>query len=236
MNVLITTGPSWEPLDGMRRLTNASTGRLGTVLADAFARAGWKVELFRGETSSHVLPPREARVETFSTNDDLTQRLARRAQGPTPDAVLHAAALCDYRTVRILDSCGRTVKDAKTATRDGRMTVELEPAAKVLPRLRGWFPHSRIFGWKYKLDGDRIRAVARARRQIRAAATDGCVVNGAAYGSGFGLCIGDADPVDVADAESLGLLLVRWLAELTTACGARSVSSTMAAQVDGGAR
>ncbi len=236
MNVLITTGPSWEPLDGMRRLTNASTGRLGTVLADAFARAGWEVELFRGEASSHGLLPREARVETFSTNEDLAARLARRAQAVPPDAVLHAAALCDYRTVRILDACGRTVRDAKASTRDGRITVEMEPATKVLPRLREWFPDSRILGWKYELDGDRLRSLARARRQIRAAGTDGCVVNGAAYGSGFGLCIGDAEPVDAPDAESLGRLLVRWLEELTTACGARSVSSTMAAQVDGGAR
>jgi hypothetical protein len=72
--------------------------------------------------------------------------------------------------------------------------------------------------------------------QIRAAATDGCVVNGAAYGSGFGLCIGDADPVDAPDAESLGRLLLRWLTELTTACGARSATSAMAVQVNGGAR
>jgi hypothetical protein len=35
MNVPITTGLSWESLDGIRRLTNASTGRLSTVLDSA---------------------------------------------------------------------------------------------------------------------------------------------------------------------------------------------------------
>jgi phosphopantothenoylcysteine decarboxylase/phosphopantothenate--cysteine ligase len=236
MNVLITTGPSWEPLDGMRRFTNASTGRLGTILADAFAGAGWEVELYRGEASNHGLLPREARVETFSTNDDLAARLAHRSEGPRPDAVLHAAALCDYRTVRILDACGRMVRDAKASTRDGRITVEMEPATKILPRLREWFPGARILGWKYELDGDRIRALARARRQIWAAGSDGCILNGAAYGNGFGLCVGEADPVEAPDAESLGRLLVGWLAELTTACGARSSASATAVPVEGGAR
>jgi phosphopantothenoylcysteine synthetase/decarboxylase len=35
MKIVITAGPAWTPIDGMRRVTNASTGRLGTILAEA---------------------------------------------------------------------------------------------------------------------------------------------------------------------------------------------------------
>jgi hypothetical protein len=43
-----------------------------------------------------------------------------------------------------------------------------------------------IVGWKYELDGSRGDAVARAREQINTSNTNACVVNGSAYGTGFG--------------------------------------------------
>lgn len=217
MTVVVTAGPAWEPVDGMRRLTNASTGELGRVLAEAFSRAGHRVLLFRGEASTAALPSPSARVEVipFGTNDSLAAGLARVAEEPgeAVRAVFHAAALCDYRVARVLDAAGADLGagSRKVPSRAGAIRLELEPATKVLPRLPVWFPAARVVGWKYELDGDRGAALAAAWRQLAEAGTGACVVNGAAWGGGFGFCEPPDRVTPCADAGALAALLVRWL-------------------------
>lgn len=207
MTIVITTGPAWEPVDGMRRLTNASTGALGTTLTATFARHGHRVLLCRGSMATAPLPPTAAAVLPFDTNDDLARHLDSLARTEPVHAVLHAAALCDFRVARVLDDAGRARPEAKVPTAAGRLILELEPAPKVLPRLRGWFPGAWICGWKYELDGSRDDALAAAWRQIAGASTDACVVNGRAWGDGFGLCEPPDSVASCADAEALAARL-----------------------------
>ena len=54
MNCIVTAGPTFEPLDDVRRLTNFSTGRLGTELANFLAARGHKVTLLIGETATYA--------------------------------------------------------------------------------------------------------------------------------------------------------------------------------------
>ena len=49
MRCIVTAGPTFEPLDEVRRLTNFSTGRLGTELANFLQAAGGDVSLLLGE-------------------------------------------------------------------------------------------------------------------------------------------------------------------------------------------
>jgi len=79
----------------------------------------------------------------------------------------------------------------------------LKPAEKILPQMRTWFPEARIIGWKYELDGSRDQAISRAADQIRGARTDACVVNGAAYGPGFGLLTSDGPTQHFSDKSAL---------------------------------
>lgn len=214
MTILLTCGPAWEPLDEMRRLTNASTGLLGSQLADVFVAAGHRVVLFRGEGSTARLPRRTVEIEPFSTNDDLADKLSKVSGREPIGAVLHAAALCDFKLAAARGPDGSDVRSAKIPSRGGRLTLELEPATKVLPRLREWFPHSRIVGWKYELNGSRPDALTAARRQLKEAATDACILNGRAWGPGFALCDGptDNDVRALNNSEELGVALIEWLA------------------------
>lgn len=213
MNLLVTCGPAWEPLDGMRRLTNASTGRLGAQLADAFAEAGHRVIVFRGEASTAAPPSRAAEVLPFGTNDDLAaqlRNLAAQAQ-PCIEAIFHAAALCDFRVARVLDAEGNERREPKIPSRAGRLVLELEPATKVLPQLRTWFPRARICGWKLELTGEREAALTAAWRQLAEAGTDACVVNGRAWGEGFALCETPAQVSPCSDTAALARALLNWL-------------------------
>lgn len=190
MNCLVTAGPTYEPLDQVRRLTNFSTGRLGTELARHLTAQGHQVTLLRSETAVCTEEPDGVTIEPFSTTSDLSARLERR-KGEVVQAVLHAAAVADFAPGRVFrrdDTGGLTeVREGKLATREGRLLVELVPTPKIIARLREWFPAALLVGWKYEVAGSRDEVLANAAAQLRDCRTDACVVNGPAWGDGFGL-------------------------------------------------
>jgi phosphopantothenoylcysteine decarboxylase/phosphopantothenate--cysteine ligase len=191
MNCIVTAGPAYEPLDDVRRLTNFSTGRLGTTLANYLAARGHSILLLLGEQATYNGERRAQRVEPFSTTADLRAKLKALA-GKNVDAIFHAAAVSDFAFGRIFapDAANKLVeiKSAKkVSTRQGKLLVELLPTQKIITELRGWFPRTKIVGWKFEADGKRPEAVEAARQQIADCSTDLCVVNGPAYGDGFGL-------------------------------------------------
>lgn len=211
MKILITCGPSYEPIDGARRMTNMSTGKLGVTLANHFAEAGHEVICLKGEGSTHPGSLAAGRTIPFSTNDDLAEKLAAISRSETVDAVFHAAALCDYRVEEVRNDSGDQLVSQKFATRSGRLHLVLAPATKVLPRLRAMFPEASIVGWKYELAGTRADAFEKAWRQIHDGGTDACVLNGAAYGDGFAVCHRDGSVTTCADSAGLCQNLNRFL-------------------------
>ena len=211
MRVIVTCGPSYEPIDQVRRLTNFSTGELGLVLSAALARAGHTVLCLKGESATAQVAAAGAKIVTFSTNEDLLQKLE--AEAGAADAIFHAAALCDYRVKQVRAADGTSLDAAKIPTRSGELTLTLEPTVKVLPRLRAIFPKAKIVGWKYELDGTRDHALVLAARQIAECHTDACVVNGAAWGAGFGFVETGRAPLPVADKAALAFFLSDWVGQ-----------------------
>ncbi len=90
--------------------------------------------------------------------------------------------------------------------------AELVPTPKIIARLRDWFGHALLVGWKYEVEGDRAGVIAAARRQIHECRTDACVANGPAYGEGFGLVVRGGECQHLARMtelfEALGDLLL----------------------------
>lgn len=206
MRILLTCGPSYEPIDEVRRITNFSTGALGMLLASALAAARHDVTCFKGVAATAPTPcDATFRVVPFSTNDDLVKRLAAVDQRDRVGAFLHVAALADFKVRR------DGASERKLSSRVGEITLTLVPASKVISQLRGLFPNARIVGWKYELDGTREGAIAKGARQIAENQTDACVVNGAAYGAGFGMVRAGERPVHLADADALCAWLLQWL-------------------------
>lgn len=198
---VVTCGPASAPIDSVRRITNFATGEIGAILSQALLKAGWDVICLRGEGSTFPAPA-GIDVRVFSTNDSLAALF--QSLPAAPNAIFHAAALCDFQVAFIEGAVGMK----KIPTRDGALTLHLEPAPKLLPRLREWFPQAFIVGWKYELDGDRSEALAKGAVQIRECRTDACVVNGAAYGEGFGILLPDGTLTEVADKRGLAAALV----------------------------
>jgi len=191
MNCIVTAGPTFEPLDDVRRLTNFSTGRLGTELANYLAARGHKVTLLIGEAATYAGERRAQAVKTFSTTADLRAKL-KSFSGKKVDAIFHAAAVGDFAFGQIFSETKAGEFSAlkaskKISTRQGTLLVELLPTPKIIAALRGWFPQTKIIGWKFEADGARTDALRAAEKQIADCATDFCVANGPAYGRGFNL-------------------------------------------------
>ena len=211
MRCIVTAGPTWEPLDQVRRLTNFSTGSLGGELANALAMAGHSVDLLLSESSTWRAPLAVVQVHPFSTTASLADVL-RSLAASGPIAVFHAAAVSDFSagvlSAREPDGTLRPLHAGKVATRDGHLFVELVPTPKLLPRLRDWFPDAQITGWKYEVDGTRDDALDRGRQQLATARGDACVVNGPAIGTGFVWLRRDAGPVTLDSRPTLLRTLV----------------------------
>ncbi len=206
MNCIVTAGPTYEPLDEVRRLTNFSTGLLGTELANFLTARRHQVTLLIGEQATWPGERRASRVERFTTTVDLRARLQAMAAVEV-DAVFHAAAVSDFRFGKVWQRAAEgdwvEVTAGKIPSRTDAVRVELRPTEKIILSLRDWFPNACLVGWKFELDGDRRGAVANAARQIRESRTNACVVNGRAYGDGFGIVASDESCVHLATMEAL---------------------------------
>lgn len=98
--ILITAGPTHEPIDAVRYLANRSSGKLGVALAQAALEAGWEVALLLGPVSLH--PPAGVATERFTTTADLQRLLAD--YFPLCDVLVMAAAVADYRPASYSDT------------------------------------------------------------------------------------------------------------------------------------
>jgi phosphopantothenoylcysteine decarboxylase/phosphopantothenate--cysteine ligase len=121
--VLITAGPSREPLDPVRYISNRSSGKMGYALARAAAHRGAEVVLISGPTA--LAPP--AGVTLTSVNTAAEMRQAILSEFATCTAVIMAAAVADYRPVEF--------SREKIKRGEGPLAVRLEPNADILKEL-----------------------------------------------------------------------------------------------------
>ncbi|AMJ64836.1 phosphopantothenoylcysteine decarboxylase domain-containing protein [Hymenobacter sp. PAMC 26628] len=99
MRVLITAGPTYEPLDPVRFIGNRSTGKMGYALAEAFAAAGARVDLISGPSA---LPaPAHPAVQLTRVETAAEMYAAAAAGAPAADVWVFAAAVADYRPAHV---------------------------------------------------------------------------------------------------------------------------------------
>lgn len=124
MKVLITAGPTREPLDPVRYLTNRSSGKMGYALAQAFADAGHQVLLVSGPSQIEVPPGVD--FLPIETAAEMHQAVTRHL--PRMDAAVFAAAVADYRPA--------TVAGQKIKKTGDTLTLELVRTPDILGEAR----------------------------------------------------------------------------------------------------
>jgi phosphopantothenoylcysteine decarboxylase/phosphopantothenate--cysteine ligase len=122
-HVLLTAGPTQEPLDPVRYITNRSSGKMGYALAEAAAARGAQVVLISGPV--HLVPPRGVEVIQVHTAHEMHDRVMENLA--PAGIVIKAAAVADFHLTKVPDQ-----KVKKTAA---RISLEMDPTPDILAEL-----------------------------------------------------------------------------------------------------
>jgi phosphopantothenoylcysteine decarboxylase / phosphopantothenate---cysteine ligase len=94
---LVTAGPTREPIDPIRYISNRSSGKMGYAIANAALAAGHEVVLISGPV--HIDPPRAAKLICVSTSDEMFRAADRHVCDC--DVFVMCAAVADYKTAKV---------------------------------------------------------------------------------------------------------------------------------------
>jgi phosphopantothenoylcysteine decarboxylase / phosphopantothenate---cysteine ligase len=181
-HVLVTAGPTREPIDPVRYISNRSSGKMGYGLAACALRRGARVTLVSGPTT--ISPPAGAVFVPVQTAEEMREAVLHHL--PAATIVIKAAAVADYR-----------VKEASVTKIKGKreLTLDLAPNPDILAEVAARRTGAFLVGFAAETHD----VTAHARAKLEAKGVDLLVVNDVSRaGIGF-----DADDNEV-------LLLDRW--------------------------
>jgi phosphopantothenoylcysteine decarboxylase/phosphopantothenate--cysteine ligase len=168
--VVVTAGPTFEPIDAVRFVGNRSSGKMGYLLAEEAARRGALVTLITGPT--HLTDPPGVEVVRVETAEEMRDAVVIRFE--RADAVIKAAAVADWRP--------KEAADEKLKKEAGPPDILLEPTPDILRELGEGKGTKVLVGFAAET-GDLEEA---GRRKLRAKNLDLIVVNEVgAPGTGF---------------------------------------------------
>jgi len=169
-NFLITAGPSREPLDPVRYISNRSSGKMGYALARAALRRGATVALVSGPTA--LEPPSGARLIEVNTAAEMREAVLK--EYPHSSAVIMAAAVADYHAVA---PSGQKIKRGV-----GDLELRLIPNPDILKELG----QNKDGKWLVGFAAETENLTANAQKKLREKNLDIVIANNVAEeGSGF---------------------------------------------------
>ena len=180
--LVVTAGPTREPIDPVRYISNRSSGKMGYNLAAAALRRGATVTLVSGPTG--LTPPAAVTFVPVHTAEEMREAVLRHLPGAT--IVIKAAAVADYRVRRPSDIKIKGKRD---------LTLELTPNPDILAEVAASRSGAFVVGFAAETND----VAANARAKLEAKGIDLLVANDVSQaGIGF-----DADDNEV-------LLIDRW--------------------------
>ncbi len=165
--VLITGGPTWVPIDGMRVIGNLSTGEMAQRLASGLAAKGAQVVLLEGPVRNKLVS-KKVKTISFTFFDELKSGLNNELKKGY-DAVIHAAAVSDYRLKKPLRN--------KIASSLDSLKLELVPTEKLILSIKKAAPESLLVGFKLETKMDKAAALRETQKLFKEADCDLVVAN-----------------------------------------------------------
>lgn len=170
--VLVTSGPTREPIDPVRYLSNRSSGKMGHAIATAALRRGAEVALVSGPTGLN--PPPAAIFLPVQTAEEMREAVLRHLAWAT--VVIKAAAVADYRV-------GQPSATKIKSSKDRGLTLALVPTPDILKEIAARKGSAFVVGFAAETNDVRAHAVAK----LRAKGIDLLVANDVSRpGIGFG--------------------------------------------------
>jgi phosphopantothenoylcysteine decarboxylase/phosphopantothenate--cysteine ligase len=187
-HILISAGPTYEPIDPVRFLGNRSSGKMGYALAEAALRRGARVTLVSGPTAL-TPPPVEEFVQVESSAQMREALLARFGRA---SITIMTAAVSDFAPA---DVAGQKIK------RTGALKLDLQPTADILSELgSGRAPGQLLIGFAAETQN----LVENARAKLDRKHLDAIVLNDVSRpGLGFGSDRNAGEIITASEAEAI---------------------------------
>jgi len=166
--ILITAGPTWVPIDSVRVISNVATAQTGILLAEKLQSLGAKVTLLLGPVGSCSLD-RKIKLIRFNFFDELKAILSKELKSGTYSALIHSAAVADYRPVIILRN--------KINSGLRNLSLKLVPTPKLINAVKNVCPGIFLVGFKFKPQAQKKGLFAAARKLIRDSDADLVIAN-----------------------------------------------------------
>jgi len=155
VRVLITAGPTFEPIDAVRGITNRSSGRMGYAVAQAAIEAGAHVTLISGPTE--ITAPAKAQTIGVVTAQDMLEAVNERVHDC--DVFISVAAVADYRVSQ--------PSKQKMKKQEQTLTLQLEPTVDILASVAARTPPPFCVGFAAEShDLDRFAEEKRRRKKL----------------------------------------------------------------------
>jgi len=158
---LVTAGPTREPIDPIRYLSNRSSGKMGYAIAEAAINAGHDVVLISGPVD--VDPPRGAELTSVLTSDDMFDAVHEHLHDC--DVLVMCAAVADYKP--------KQLSKTKIKKRDADLSLELIPTRDILASLPKEDRNYVVVGFAAETEN----VEARARKKLEEKNCDVIVAN-----------------------------------------------------------
>jgi len=165
--ILITAGPTQEPIDPVRFITNLSSGKMGYALAKMARRRGAEVILITGPTSA-ALPRKDIEWVPVKTAEEM--RKAVLAHLKPCSVVIKAAAVADYRP--------KDVHSKKIKKKDASLSLDMERTADILAEIGKKKEKRILIGFAAETDD----LIANAKKKLQAKNLDLVIANDVAVG------------------------------------------------------
>lgn len=165
LEVLVTAGPTWEPLDPARLLTNRATGRMGYAVAAAARQRGAKVTLISGP--SELAAPWGVEVVRITTAMEMHREVMARAKKMA--VIVKAAAVADFRP--------KITASSKTKKEKAALTLALAANPDILKELGAMKKKAPRFPLLVGFAAESENLSAEAQRKLRDKNLDLIVAN-----------------------------------------------------------
>jgi phosphopantothenoylcysteine decarboxylase/phosphopantothenate--cysteine ligase len=151
--ILITSGPTQEPIDDVRFITNRSSGKMGVALAKAALLMGAEVTVIAGPQEARI--PLQLTVIRVKTALEMLE--AMKVQAPQHDWIIGAAAVADYRL--------ENPSPGKLRRSESSLQINLVPNPDIIAEAARWAPNAKVIGFAAEPSTDLSIAKEKIRKK-----------------------------------------------------------------------
>lgn len=168
MKILITLGATAEAIDGVRFITNFSSGATGSFLADSLHKQGHKVLALCAKTAKYL--PSSCRKDFFTDFNSLDKLIKKSLKKENFDLIIHLAAVSDFSPKVII--CGDKKllpKDVKKLPSDKDLQIVLKSNFKIVERIKDYAANKLVLVAFKLTNGAKGKSVVEAVSKVKGA-------------------------------------------------------------------